>query len=185
MITGLRVQGPSIRAALRAAAGCGLAAWLAGCSSAPVAKAGPAPEPVPVADAITACGLACGWESSDSLRVTLFDDKTRFDFGSDTITPDGMARLQHLASILSRFPDSTLRVDGYSDSRGTETAKLDISKRRAEHVAEVLREMGVSATRFESVEGRSDTDPLVSNASNAGRPTNRRVELHIHHLRVH
>jgi OOP family OmpA-OmpF porin len=148
----------------------------------------PAPAPVapldPIVHAITECGFSCGWADPGVLKVTLFDDKTKFDFDSDTIRPEGRTRLARLAEILNRYPESTIQVDGYSDSRGTEPIKMRMSLLRAQNVARRLQELGVAAPRFESVNGKSDTDPIVSNAVDAGRPTNRRVELLVHRLKT-
>jgi outer membrane protein OmpA-like peptidoglycan-associated protein len=128
-------------------------------------------------------GFSCAWEKPDVLdvlRVTMVDDKVRFGIGTDVIKPAGMKRLSSLAEILIRFPKSTLTVYGYSDSKGTAEEKKDISQRRADRVARVLKEKGVSAERFLSVEGRSDSQPIVKNAGKKGRGTNRRVEVQVH-----
>jgi len=131
---------------------------------------------------VTACGFECGVEAPDVLLVTLMDDKAKFDFDAVEVSPEGRVRLQHLADVLNRFPESTLRVDGYSDSLGTPEVKQRVSQRRADRAAQMLQSMGVSATRFEAVQGRSDTHPIVDNASNAGRSANRRVELRVHRV---
>jgi outer membrane protein OmpA-like peptidoglycan-associated protein len=143
-----------------------------------------APTLIPIIQEITYCGFDCNPLSSNVLLITLFDDKTRFDFDQDIVKPEGVKHLAKLAEILNRYPDSTLRVDGYSDSLGTPEVKQSISQRRADRVAEVLKEKGVDAKRFEYVEGRSDTQPIVDNAINAGRPTNRRVELRVRNLKA-
>lgn len=149
---------------------------------APVADAAGADAAGPTVYDVTACGFECGMESPDVLLVTLVDDKTRFDFDAVDVTPEGRIRLQRLADVLNRFPQSTLRIDGYSDSLGTAEVKQRVSQRRADRAAATLQQMGIAAARFEAVVGRSDTHPIVDNASNAGRSANRRVELRVHRV---
>lgn len=129
---------------------------------------------------IRACGFECVMEKPDVLLITLVDDKTRFDFNEIIIKPEGRVGLGRLVDILNRFPNSTLRVDGYSDIRGSEGAKQRISDRRAIAVAKAMEDMGIAKHRFDSVEGHSDSDPLVDNPSNAARRINRRVEIRVY-----
>lgn len=145
------------------------------------AQAEPAASPLAAhVEDIRACGFECVMEKPDVLLITLVDDKTRFDFNEIVIKPEGRVGLGRLVDILNRFPDSTLRVDGYSDIRGSEGAKQRISDRRAIAVAKAMQDMGIAKSRFVAVEGQSDADPIVDSPSSAARRVNRRVEIRVY-----
>ena len=73
-----------------------------------------------------------------------------------------------------------VRVTGHSDNRPIATLRFPsnwaLSEARAKSVLEILAAKTGQAERF-SAEGRSDTEPVASNDSAAGRAKNRRVEI--------
>ncbi|MEM9208506.1 MAG: DUF456 family protein [Pseudomonadota bacterium] len=65
-------------------------------------------------------------------------------------------RLQAMAGTLKGITDVHVRLDGYSDERGDAQYNQDLSKRRAEHVRDVLVASGLPASRIEvSAHGES------------------------------
>lgn len=54
---------------------------------------------------------------------------------------------------------------------------MDLSKGRAEAVVAYLKRKGISAERFQVVDGAGDTDPIADNTSKAGQAKNRRVQI--------
>jgi OOP family OmpA-OmpF porin len=70
-----------------------------------------------------------------------------------------------------------LLVVGHTDSQGPYTYNLDLSRRRAEAIAEELvKNYHIGAPRLRTA-GVAHLAPVGSNASEAGRALNRRVEL--------
>ncbi|KPA93486.1 flagellar motor protein [Pseudomonas asplenii] len=73
-----------------------------------------------------------------------------------------------------------VRVTGHSDNRPIATLRFPsnwaLSQARAEQVLQILAAKTGQPERF-SAEGRSDTEPLASNATAEGRAKNRRVEI--------
>ncbi|CAD5198882.1 Outer membrane protein ImpK/VasF, OmpA/MotB domain [Pseudomonas sp. FEN] len=73
-----------------------------------------------------------------------------------------------------------VRVTGHSDNRPIATLRFPsnwaLSQARAEQVLQILAAKTGTPARF-SAEGRSDTEPLASNATAEGRAKNRRVEI--------
>ncbi len=84
-----------------------------------------------------------------------------------------------LATVLQPVPGKVM-VLGYTDNQPIHTALFPnnwaLSKARAEAVAGVFREAMPDGDRV-VVEGRSDTDPIASNADAARRARNRRVDI--------
>jgi OOP family OmpA-OmpF porin len=71
-----------------------------------------------------------------------------------------------------------LSVEGHTDDRGLAAQNVGLSQRRAAAVVAWLVANGIDATRLTS-NGFGATRPLESNAAEAGRQTNRRVEFKI------
>jgi len=99
-----------------------------------------------------------------------------FAVDSATLRPDLRADLQVIAANLRRNPDSMIRVVGHTDSTGALAYNQRLSERRAESVAAVLIENGVSGRRIITT-GMGPSDPVASNATASGRAQNRRVEI--------
>jgi len=106
-------------------------------------------------------------------------DKVYFETDSDVIRERSFTLLNSVASLLNSRSDITLiRVEGHTDSRGSDDHNLDLSDRRAASVRRYLMEAGVSPDRMLS-QGFGETNPIDSNDTRAGRANNRRVEFHI------
>lgn len=86
--------------------------------------------------------------------------------------------LAELSEFLLENPDIKLRIHGHTDSAGDPGLNKALSLERAGSVRDFLIEQGVP---FESlrISGWGGTRPLASNATEAGRSKNRRVELEV------
>ena len=111
----------------------------------------------------------------DLLRITL-SNEVSFDFDSAEIKPAFRPTLERLAEVLIKYDRSRALVVGHTDSVGPEDYNLDLSLRRAEAVRDALVAYGVPPERL-NVEGRGEAEPRASNATEAGRQLNRRVEI--------
>ena len=83
-----------------------------------------------------------------------------------------------VAQVLVDFPDMGVRVEGHTDSQGSDSMNLRLSNERAESVKTYLSSQGVIASRLKS-EGFGETRPIDTNRTPEGRAKNRRVEFHI------
>jgi OOP family OmpA-OmpF porin len=99
-----------------------------------------------------------------------------FEFARAEIRPESRPTLEEIARVMQRHPDWKLRVAGHTDSVGSATANLELSRRRAEAVREALGELGVGADRLVPA-GYGAAAPKATNATLEGRASNRRVEL--------
>ncbi|MET0599542.1 MAG: OmpA family protein [Mesorhizobium sp.] len=86
--------------------------------------------------------------------------------------------LNSVALVLKKFNRTTVDVYGFTDDTGSEQHNFDLSQRRALSVANYLSGQGVDSRRF-AVTGFGETRPVASNATEAGRAQNRRVEIQL------
>ncbi len=114
---------------------------------------------------------------ADRLLVT-FPGDTFFDSGSSRINPGAAQRLNSLAQTLRQYPESNVVIRGHTDSTGSESANLRLSEDRANNVRNYLVNGGVSPSRITAM-GFGEQFPLATNATEAGRQQNRRVEIEI------
>ncbi len=101
-----------------------------------------------------------------------------FDVDSDRINPEFNETLISVGLVLKKFNKTVVDVYGYTDSTGSDTYNLELSQKRATSVATVLASQGVDQRRF-YITGRGEADPVASNATDAGRSQNRRVEIQL------
>ncbi|HYI64624.1 MAG TPA: OmpA family protein [Allosphingosinicella sp.] len=99
-----------------------------------------------------------------------------FETGSATLRPGAAARLRPLAGYLEANPEVQVRIEGHTDSVGSDAANQRLSERRAAAVRAALGDMGVDEDGF-LVIGHGESMPVASNDNAAGRQLNRRVEV--------
>jgi outer membrane protein OmpA-like peptidoglycan-associated protein len=99
-----------------------------------------------------------------------------FEFNKSDLKPGARRNLGKLATFLRNNPDRKIMIEGHTDSLGSESYNLVLSKQRADAVQDFLVQAGVTADRLES-RGLGESYPVASNKSEAGRQQNRRVEI--------
>jgi outer membrane protein OmpA-like peptidoglycan-associated protein len=100
-----------------------------------------------------------------------------FDTNKADIKPESKASLEQIGSLLKQQTRLKLHVVGHTDNVGTLPANIDLSKRRAEAVVAALASTyGIARDRL-TANGVASLAPVASNADEAGRVKNRRVEL--------
>jgi OmpA-OmpF porin, OOP family len=100
-----------------------------------------------------------------------------FDFDKADIRPESKPALDAIAEMLRGKPELSLFVVGHTDSKGELAHNLDLSRARARAVVGALTgAYGIAAGRLDP-HGVGPLAPLASNATEAGRQQNRRVEL--------
>ena len=101
-----------------------------------------------------------------------------FDTDRADVKPQFFDVLNSVAIVLREFDQTLVDVTGHTDSTGSAAHNLELSERRAGAVAEYLVAQGNNYRRFQ-VLGMGKSQPIASNATEAGRAENRRVELQI------
>ncbi|MCU1350139.1 MAG: hypothetical protein JWO56_3169 [Acidobacteria bacterium] len=111
------------------------------------------------------------------LKVTVKND-VLFDTGSASLRSASRTALREMADVFDKYGNTTISVQGYTDSVGSESYNQRLSDRRADSVAGYLGQLGVSNSRIRSV-GYGESGARASNATASGRQLNRRVEIHV------
>ncbi len=102
-----------------------------------------------------------------------------FDFDKAVVKSAFLPRIKHAAEIMVKNPDlPTVVIAGHTDNIGRPDYNLDLGRRRAKAVHDLMVEYGVPASRL-SVETFGATRPVADNDTEEGRARNRRVEFHI------
>jgi OOP family OmpA-OmpF porin len=117
-------------------------------------------------------------EAENAISTYLFPQAEVFAFDSDKLSDAGKT---YISNYRDQLGDELVQafaiiVLGYTDSTGDEKYNLDLSKRRANAVADYLSSLGVPADKMKTV-GRGENDPIVPNDSEENRAQNRRVEV--------
>lgn len=117
-------------------------------------------------------------EAENAISTYLFPQAEVFAFDSDKLSDAGKTFISNYRDQLGDelVQAFAIVVLGYTDSTGDEQYNLDLSKRRAEAVADYLASLGVPADKMKTV-GRGENDPIVPNDSDKNRAQNRRVEV--------
>lgn len=114
----------------------------------------------------------------EGIQVT-FASGLLYDFDSDAIRSEAARNLQNLANSLKQYPNTELLIVGHTDALGTTAYNQDLSARRANSASWYLTSQGVSASRMRA-SGRGELEPVSTNESEAGRQSNRRIEVAIY-----
>ena len=99
-----------------------------------------------------------------------------FDTDRATLTPAGQATLTQAAAYMKQNPSARLRVEGYTDSTGSDPHNDSLANQRAVAVKQFLVGQGVEASRLTG-EGFGPEKPVATNSTESGKADNRRVEL--------
>ncbi len=113
----------------------------------------------------------------ETLKIDI-SSEVSFDFGSAELKSAFMPTLEKVSNILVRYPKTVIHVVGHTDSVGSESYNMDLSRHRAQSVVNYFVLQGISQSRLVAV-GRGELEPRASNDTAAGRQLNRRVEIYV------
>ncbi len=100
-----------------------------------------------------------------------------FDFDKSTLTNQAKDKLEDAVTLLKETDTQIeVRVEGHTDSIGSEAYNQKLSQERAQSVVDYLVESGVSSSSLIPV-GMGETSPVANNDTEAGRAANRRVDF--------
>lgn len=100
-----------------------------------------------------------------------------FDVNKDVVKPESYGTLKDIAKVLEETPDVKVKIIGHTDSDGDDKSNLDLSKRRAASVKNVLvKDFNIKAERIET-DGKGETEGIAPNDSGVNKALNRRVEF--------
>jgi outer membrane protein OmpA-like peptidoglycan-associated protein len=114
--------------------------------------------------------------TQDVLTAT-FKGDIFFDLDSSTLKPGAYSEIDRVSNVLNNYPQTTIRVEGHTDSTGPEDYNQRLSEKRAEAVKSALIQRGVDPRRIQAV-GYGESQPISSNYA-----MNRRVGIAITPIR--
>ena len=119
-------------------------------------------------------------ETETEVRIELSGD-ILFDFDKATLRPAAEPILTRVAEVIRKYGKPMVRIEGHTDSKGSDDYNLKLSQRRADSVKDWL--IANRATGVLTTKGLGETSPAVPNDKPDGsddpdgRQKNRRVEI--------
>lgn len=114
------------------------------------------------------------------LVIRLLTDQVLFDSGSAVVKPEADPLLGKISDLVDIDPSHLISVEGNTDDVPISTSEYpsnwELSTARATAVVRFMIGQGVAAQRLEA-SGVAGLHPIASNATEAGRSRNRRVEI--------
>ncbi len=152
----------------------GACAWLlAACAAPPAPPLAAPPTPVPGRDAqLRSLGFLPtddGWELSVTGRLL-------FDTDADTLDADSQATAERLGRQLAQLKVTRVRVEGHTDSTGSDAYNQALSLRRARAVMRAMVATGLRDADIQAV-GLGKAAPVNDNRTPEQRQQNRRVAI--------
>lgn len=99
-----------------------------------------------------------------------------FEKGKTTLLAGRYGEIDAIAQIAKDYPETSVIVQGYTQSKGSESTNLTVSQSRADGVRDLLIQKGVDAKRLTSA-GYGVESPRYDNKSKSERANNDRVEV--------
>jgi outer membrane protein OmpA-like peptidoglycan-associated protein len=128
------------------------------------------------------CAQFKSMKTTDEIRVALEAD-VLFEYDKADIRPQAQQDLKRAAALIREHVKHSVRIEGYSDAKGTAKYNQKLSEHRAHAVKDWLVEKeGLKDVKF-IVEGFGETKPVAPNTKPdgsddpEGRQKNRRVEI--------
>jgi outer membrane protein OmpA-like peptidoglycan-associated protein len=105
----------------------------------------------------------------------MFRDRMMFATDSSRLQPSARIKVQKVGQVLANYPQTVVGVAGFTDNVGSYAYNLDLSKRRASSVSNLLAVNGRPFTK-----GCSYNKAIAPNDSDRNRALNRRVEVYLY-----
>lgn len=101
-----------------------------------------------------------------------------FDVNKSTIKSSFTGVLNSVSLVLKEFDETTINIEGHTDSSGSASYNQLLSEQRAGSVRDFLLNQGIQSSRTRAA-GYGERNPIASNDTASGREQNRRVELNL------
>lgn len=113
-------------------------------------------------------------ETKAGLMMTLGD----FVFASSSaqIKQAATDNFDRVMQFIGGYPNRKIRIEGHTDSSGSESLNKDLSQRRANAVKQLLIKNGIDESRITAI-GQGEAHPVASNNTESGKAQNRRVDI--------
>jgi outer membrane protein OmpA-like peptidoglycan-associated protein len=116
-------------------------------------------------------------DTTTAIKTTIAFNNVLFDFGKANLSKDFLPELDKAIALLKKdYSKVKFEVAGHTDNKGKDAYNMNLSKRRAQAVANYLASKGISRNRMK-IAGYGATRPVASNDTDEGRAKNRRTEI--------
>ncbi len=105
-----------------------------------------------------------------------FNSKILFDYDKALLKDDAKTSLGDLVTILKKYPDTNIEIQGHTDNKGSDEYNEALSMRRANGVMVYLIDKGVANSRI-NPKSLGEKFPKYANDTEDGRSQNRRVDF--------
>ena len=112
-----------------------------------------------------------------AIKVT-FDSGILFETGKSSLSEASKNALKNFAVSLNNSPDTDVTIYGHTDNTGSRALNEQLSRDRAESVANFLKINNIKGNRLTTA-GKAWDEPVADNNTVGGRALNRRVEVFI------
>jgi outer membrane protein OmpA-like peptidoglycan-associated protein len=103
-----------------------------------------------------------------------------FDSGSANMSVDSRAVVDEIASFMRAYENTVVDIDGNTDSTGSRSLNMDLSKERADTVKDYLtKKYGFPPQRMRTA-GNGPDKPIADNGTPEGRDKNRRTDIKVY-----
>ena len=121
-------------------------------------------------------------ETETEIKIELSGD-ILFDFDKWNIRPAAEPVLTQVAEVIKQYPNAAVVIEGYTDSKGSDSYNLRLSQNRAASVKDWLVKKGGVGNKRMTTKGWGEANPVAPNTNDdgsdnpEGRQKNRRVEI--------
>ncbi|MGW8193760.1 MAG: OmpA family protein [Desulforhopalus sp.] len=130
-----------------------------------------------VCDEVDVCGNTPKGVKVDERGCWVLEQSYLFDFDKAVVKEEFYPLLDEIAEIMKANPEMKVRLEGNTDSIGTNEYNQGLSERRANAVKASLMERNmIDGAKLETI-GYGEEKPIATNETAEGRALNRRVDL--------
>ena len=116
-------------------------------------------------------------QPSKDETVIRIPDKVLFDFDSSKLRSEAYPVLAEIAESLNNAEGYEAKIEGHTDSKGSDSYNMQLSRERAEAVRKALVDRYGVSPEILTAEGLGESQPVAPTATEGNRQKNRRVEI--------
>lgn len=119
-------------------------------------------------------------DTTDKTKNWITFDRVYFETGRSTLTAESQTQVKNIATILKNFPNSSIKIGGYTDNMGDSSLNKKISDERAKAVMKELIKLGAGTNQITEAVGYGPEHPVCPpNDTPECKARNRRVDLKV------
>ena len=129
-------------------------------------------------------GKGLSVHQKDGKVYVSMENKLLFQTGSWAVGSEGRKAVEEVAKVLAQNPDISVLIEGHTDNdkiMGTLASGVennwDLSTKRATAIVNIITENKQINKQNLTAAGRSEFEPIASNANIEGKAKNRRIEI--------